>query len=246
MKTLQIFLTIYIVNAVLNFVVLTSLIKTTNYSGGEIGMVPVVVWLVSFIALIIALIISLVWNHYKKLKLNVALSIYNIIYFVIFVYMGLNPINEMGFFKNVDLFVIISAVLSWIITLVFIHLIRKSKMYTMLNSFAEKPENEIENFSLNLSLDWEKNIAQNIDKKILAKFPQLSENEIIKLLKLCDDIKSACWNSVDYKGSQINSEQLNEQLNKNVFEKYPWIDSKNKSRIKGQFSYYFWKDGILK
>ncbi len=246
MKTLQIFLTIFIINAVLNFLILTLFVKTTNYSGGEIGMVSVVVWLVSFISLIFALIISLIGNYFGKQNLKLALLIYNSIYFIIFVYLGLNPINDMGFFKNVDLFIIISTILSWITTLVFIHVFNKSKKFKIFTPIHKNSENEIENYTLNLSLDWNKNIGQNIDKKILEKFPKLSEGEIISLLKLCDKIKNDCWKSVNYEESQIDINELKKLLHKNVFEKYSWINKENKSKIIGQFSYYFWKDGLLK
>ena len=107
-------------------------------------------------------------------------------------------------------------------------------------------EKEIENYALKISIEFGKKFGQDIVPKLNAKFPNLSIDEINSYKELVKNVESDCWNSVDYKGPQIDINKLHEILEEKIFLKYYWINSNNRSRIKSIFSYYFWKDGILK
>ena len=110
--------------------------------------------------------------------------------------------------------------------------------------FKRKPF-EIENYALKLSLEWGENFEKEISTRLLKKFPNLSKEQLEKYESLCKNIKQDCWNCVDYSGTQINQEQLLIAI-KIVFSKYAWINKSNQNSLRSQFSYYLWKDGILK
>ena len=104
---------------------------------------------------------------------------------------------------------------------------------------------EIENFALKLSLEFGKHFEEKINNRLQLKFPKLTSEELENYQALCEDIKTECWNYIDPKSTKIDSAKLSKILNEKIFEKYSWINKRNKSRIISQFSYYFWKDGIL-
>ena len=118
--------------------------------------------------------------------------------------------------------------------------------YKMLfsNLFREKPF-KIENYALKLSLEWGENYEKEISARLLKKFPNLSKEQLEKYESLCKNIKQDCWNCIDYDGNQISSKELVEAIKK-VFSKYTWINKSNQNSLQSQFSYYLWKDGILK
>lgn len=110
--------------------------------------------------------------------------------------------------------------------------------------FKSKPF-EIENYALKLSLEWGENFEKEISTRLLKKFPNLSKEQLENYESLYKNIKQDCWNCVDYDGNQISSEELVEAIKK-VFSKYTWINKSNQNSLQSQFSYYFWKDGLLK
>ena len=104
---------------------------------------------------------------------------------------------------------------------------------------------EIENFALNLSLEFGKDFEKKINNRLELKFPKLTSEELENYQTLCEEIKTECWNCIEPKSTKINTAKLSEILNEKIFEKYSWINERNKRRLISQFSYYFWKDGIL-
>ena len=109
------------------------------------------------------------------------------------------------------------------------------------NLFKEKPF-KIENYALKLSLEWERGISE----RLLEKFPNLSKEQINYYENLCKNVKDDCWNCVDYNGPQINIDEFVNALDHKIYLKYTWIDKNNKRTLYSQFSYYFWKEGVLK
>ncbi len=116
----------------------------------------------------------------------------------------------------------------------------------MFNLLHNKKEFQIENYALKIHLEFGENFGKDISERLSKKFPNINENEINNCKKLVKDIEKECWNCVDYNGPQINVEQLNNSLFEKVFKKYTWINKQNRSNIFTKFSYYFWKDGLLK
>ena len=104
---------------------------------------------------------------------------------------------------------------------------------------------EIENFALNLSLEFGKHFGKKINNRLELKFPTLTSEELENYQTLCEEINTECWNCIEPNSTKINTAKLSEILNEKIFEKYSWITERNKRRLISQFSYYFWKDGIL-
>jgi|SRR6218665_1346514 len=116
----------------------------------------------------------------------------------------------------------------------------------MFSLFRKKKPFKIENFALKLSLEWGKDFGKDISERLIKKFPELNTSEIEYYKNLCKSVQNDCWNLVDYKGDSIVVNELEKRLNNNVFQKYQWISKDNRRKLYSQFSYYFWKDGLLK
>lgn len=104
-------------NLILNYIIFIQYLKTTNYSGGEVGMVPLIVLLVSFISFLCSIVSIFIIKKFSDFSFLKTLTIYNIFYFIIFLFWGLNPFEGQGFLENVDLFVIFIEVFSMSIVL---------------------------------------------------------------------------------------------------------------------------------
>ena len=116
----------------------------------------------------------------------------------------------------------------------------------MFNLFQSKKQYEIENYALKISLEFGENFGKDISERLLRKIPNLMESEIVNYKELVKNVEKDCWNCADLNGPQINAEQLNEFLIEKIFKKYTWINKQNQSNIFSKFSYYFWKDGLIK
>lgn len=116
----------------------------------------------------------------------------------------------------------------------------------MFSLFKKNKPFKIENFALKLSLEWGKNFGKDISERLIKKFPELNISEIEYYKDLCKSVQNDCWNLVDYKGDSIIVDELEKRLNENIFKKYQWINKDNQRKLHSQFSYYFWKEGLLK
>ncbi|WP_312823053.1 hypothetical protein [Epilithonimonas sp.] len=116
----------------------------------------------------------------------------------------------------------------------------------MFSLFRKNKPFQRENFALKLSLEWGKSFGKDISERLIKKFPELNTSEIEHYKNLCKSVQNDCWNLVDYKGDSIIVDELEKRLNENVFQKYQWINKDNQRKLYSQFSYYFWKDGLLK
>ena len=104
-------------NVILNYIIFIQYLKTANYSGGEVGMVPLIILLVSFISFICSILTIFITKRFSDFSFLKTLSTYNIFYFIIFLFWGLNPLEGQGFLDNLDLFIILIAVFSMLIVL---------------------------------------------------------------------------------------------------------------------------------
>lgn len=104
---------------------------------------------------------------------------------------------------------------------------------------------EIQNFALKIFLEFGKNFGKDISERLKEKFPDLGLLEIEKNQNICKNIEKECWNSVDSTSEKIDALKLEKILTEKIFKKYKWININNQKRIISQFSYYFWKDGLM-
>lgn len=116
----------------------------------------------------------------------------------------------------------------------------------MFSLFRKNEPFQIENFALKLSLEWGNDFGKDISEKLIKKFPQLNISQIENHKNLCKSIQDDCWNLVDYKGDSIIVIELEKRFEDIIFQKYQWINKDNQRKLYSQFSYYFWKDGLLK
>lgn len=111
---------------------------------------------------------------------------------------------------------------------------------------SKNKDAEIENYELKISLEFGENFGKDISERLFKKFSEINQNQIEFYNNLTKQINSDCWNVIDANSEQITNAELENLLENKVFKKYSWINTENKKRILSQFSYFFWKDGILK
>ena len=87
----------------------------------------------------------------------------------------------------------------------------------MFNLFQSKKQYEIENYALKISLEFGENFGKDISERLLRKFPNLMESEIVNYKELVKNVEKDCWNCADLNETQINAEQLNEFLIEKIF-----------------------------
>lgn len=101
----------------INFFLLIGVLKTTDYSGGEIGMLPIAYLLSSGISFVISLVLILILKFGNQLNYFRAIILYFILNISVDIYYGLDPRNGKGFFKNVDILIILTIILTFIIVI---------------------------------------------------------------------------------------------------------------------------------
>lgn len=101
----------------INFFLLIGVLKTTDYSGGEIGMLPIAYLLSSGISFVISLVLILILKFGNQLNYFRAIILYFIVNIGVDIYYGLDPRNGKGFFKNVDILIILTIILTFIIVI---------------------------------------------------------------------------------------------------------------------------------
>lgn len=104
---------------------------------------------------------------------------------------------------------------------------------------------EIQNFALNISLEFGKNFGKDIKSRLKQKYIDLNFEELESLQNLCEKIESECWNLIENETEKLNVAHLQEKMDEKVFNKYNWINHENRKKLLNQFSYYFWKDGLI-
>ena len=101
----------------INFFLLIGVLKTIDYSGGEIGMLPIAYLLSSGISFVISLVLILILKFGNQLNYFRAIILYFIVNIGVDIYYGLDPRNGKGFFKNVDILIILTIILTFIIVI---------------------------------------------------------------------------------------------------------------------------------
>lgn len=112
----------------INFFLLIGVLKTTDYSGGEIGMLPIAYILSAGISAGISLILILLLKFTKQLNFLRAIILYFVVNLIVDIYYGLDPRNGKGFYKNVDNLIILTMILTFIIVIISYYFIKNQKL----------------------------------------------------------------------------------------------------------------------
>ena len=90
LKTFIIFLLI----GLLNTFIFIAYLDRTGMSGGEVGMVPVVVILGSVISLVISFILYYLIKRKREFGLTKAILLYQSVYLLVLIFLGPNPFSQ--------------------------------------------------------------------------------------------------------------------------------------------------------
>lgn len=128
MKNIAVVIGIFFLIGFLNTIIFIEYLKTTKLPGGDVGMAPFGVMLVSAITLAISVVVYLIINLNKKISIVGSIIIYHLVYFGVLIVWGLDWQNLFRMeYINLDLFVILIAIIVWgFTTLVYKFLISKS------------------------------------------------------------------------------------------------------------------------
>ena len=127
MKNLEKIIGIFFVIGFLNTIIFIEYLKTTNRSGGEVGMMPIGIMIACGITLIFSSLVIGILKTKKNVSLNSSILIYHIIYFVVILYFGIELPELTNFsFKNIDLFIILIALFVWILAIAIAKLWKKN------------------------------------------------------------------------------------------------------------------------
>ena len=109
----------YFLTTVLSNIIFVIYLKTTNYSGGEIGMVPLITMLNAIITSAISLIILICLRIFSiKVSIFISLTIFSLVSTsVLFIYFKINPFE--GYLSDVDLMALLSVIVASLLTCLF-------------------------------------------------------------------------------------------------------------------------------
>ena len=115
----------YFLTSVLSNIIFVIYLKTTNYSGGEIGMAPLITMLNAIITSAISLIILICLRIFSiKVSIFISLTIFSLVStLLLFIYFKINPFE--GYLSDVDLMALLSVIVASLLTCLF-YLIKKN------------------------------------------------------------------------------------------------------------------------
>ncbi len=115
----------YFLTTVLSNIIFVIYLKTTNYSGGEIGMAPLITMLNAIITSAISLIILICLRIFSiKVSIFISLTIFSLVStLLLFIYFKINPFE--GYLSDVDLMALLSVIVASLLTCLF-YLIKKN------------------------------------------------------------------------------------------------------------------------
>ena len=115
----------YFLTSVLSNIIFVIYLKTTNYSGGEIGMAPLITMLNAIITSAISLIILICLRIFSiKVSIFISLTIFSLVStLLLFTYFEINPFK--GYLSDVDLMALLSVIGASLLTCLF-YLIKKN------------------------------------------------------------------------------------------------------------------------
>ena len=102
----------YFLTSVLSNIIFVIYLKTTNYSGGEIGMAPFITMLNVSITFAISLIVLIFIRLFRtKVSVYIGLTIFSLVSTsVLFIYFKIKPFE--GYLSDVDLMALLSVIVA--------------------------------------------------------------------------------------------------------------------------------------
>lgn len=115
----------YFLTTVLSNIIFVVYLKTTNYSGGEIGMAPFITVLNAIITFAISIVLLICLRIFSiKVSVFISLTIFSLVStLVLFLYFKINPFE--GYLSDVDLMALLSVIVASLLTCLF-YLIKKN------------------------------------------------------------------------------------------------------------------------
>ena len=115
----------YFLTSVLSNIIFVIYLKTTNYSGGEIGMAPLITMLNAIITFAISLVVLICLRIFSiKVSIFISLTIFSLVStLLLFTYFKINPFK--GYLSDVDLMALLSVIGASLLTCLF-YLIKKN------------------------------------------------------------------------------------------------------------------------
>ena len=115
----------YFLTSVLSNIIFVIYLKTTNYSGGEIGMAPFITVLNAIITFSISIVLLICLRIFSiKVSVFISLTIFSLVStLVLFLYFKINPFE--GYLSDVDLMALLSVIVASLLTCLF-YLIKKN------------------------------------------------------------------------------------------------------------------------
>lgn len=115
----------YFLTSVLSNIIFVIYLKTTNYSGGEIGMAPFITMLNVSITFAISLVILICLRIFRvKVSIFISLAIFSLVSTsVLFTYFKIRPFD--GYLSDVYLMALLSVIVASLLTCLFF-LIKKN------------------------------------------------------------------------------------------------------------------------
>jgi hypothetical protein len=114
----------YFLTSVLSNIIFVIYLKTTNYSGGEIGMAPFITMLNAIITFAISLVVLICLRIFRvKVSIFISLVIFSLVSTsVLFTYFKIKPFE--GYLSDVNLMALLSVIIASLL-IYFVFLIKK-------------------------------------------------------------------------------------------------------------------------
>ena len=108
---------------------------------------------------------------------------------------------------------------------------------------TESPSREaILNKGLHLAMEWGEHWLKPIQARLGSKYPTLAPAELDELNALCQAAMRFGHSTVYDMASVSGKDTKYEDFEPVMTQRYPWVDSRNLSRLFSQGMYYAWKD----
>ena len=94
---------------------------------------------------------------------------------------------------------------------------------------------ELLNTALELTTEWGENYGKPIDKRILAKYPQLTPDEIAELTKMSREAEYFIYSLAE---PELAGEISEGDIPRFAVKEHPWLNSQNTARLTGIGMFY--------
>jgi len=104
--------------------------------------------------------------------------------------------------------------------------------------------NQFLNDGLHLAMEWGEDWLKPIQERLSKAYPGLSKEQLDEYNTICQAAMKY-GHDVTYKLAEVKGKNASfEEFESIMISRYPWVNSKNLSRLFSQGMYYSWKDGL--